>query len=177
MHYKQWQTPKFKSNLDFEFSLETNFSCQRFKPPFIWFVIIPVMCIVSFNWWDLAQTPILATSCSSYILATYLLISNSIQCLEYLDTNNVVCPTYFTVWCFFLQITTKTNCKTTQTQEEGQGILFKIQFLQSDLDDSIFSNSDGFYRLSPAEGDGFYRPSLTDSDGLEKPSPSVSDSL
>ena len=37
----------------------------------------------------LAQTTILATSFSSYVLATYFLIPNSIQCLEYLDTNRV----------------------------------------------------------------------------------------
>ena len=51
-----------------------------------------------------------------------------------------------------------------------------------------FTESEGFYILSPAEGDGIYRlslaegdslekPSLRASDGLEKPSTSVSDSL
>ena len=38
-----------------------------------------------------------------------------------------------------------------------------------------FTESEGFYILSPAEGDGFYRPSLTD--GLEKTSPSAGESL
>ena len=37
----------------------------------------------------LAQTTILATSFSGYILATYFLIPNSIQCLEYLDDKRV----------------------------------------------------------------------------------------